>query len=38
MSLPPQVQWKYNHDPEANSPEEELIKVLKQPKNWVELK
>ena len=38
MSLPPQVQWKYNHEPKANSPEEELIKVLKQPKNWVELK
>ena len=38
MSLPPQVQWKYNHEAEANSPEEELIKVLKQPKNWVELK
>ena len=38
MSLPPQVQWKYNHEAEANSPEEELINVLKQPKNWVELK
>ena len=38
MSLPPQVQWKYNHEAEANCPEEELIKVLKQPKNWVELK
>ena len=37
MSLPPVVQWKYNHEPEVNSPEEALIKVLKQPKNWVDL-
>lgn len=37
MSLPPHVQWKYNHEPTDHSPEAELIKVLKQPKNWVEL-
>lgn len=35
MSLPPQVQWKYDHQPEENSPEAELIAVLKSPKNWV---
>jgi coproporphyrinogen III oxidase len=35
MSLPPHVQWKYNHEPEQNSEEEELIKVLQKPKNWV---
>jgi coproporphyrinogen III oxidase len=35
MSLPPQVQWKYDYQPEENSPEAELIAVLKSPKNWV---
>ncbi|MCH9660536.1 MAG: oxygen-dependent coproporphyrinogen oxidase [Bacteroidetes bacterium] len=35
MSLPPQVQWRYDHHPEAGSKEEELIKVLQNPKDWV---
>ena len=35
MSLPPQVQWRYNHHPEAGSEEERLIQVLKEPKEWV---
>jgi len=35
MSLPPHVQWKYNHHPEKNSEEEKLIKVLQQPQEWV---
>lgn len=35
MSLPPTVQWKYNQQPEENSEEEKLLKVLKKPKNWV---
>jgi coproporphyrinogen III oxidase len=35
MSLPPVVQWKYDHHPEAGSEEEKLIKVLIHPKNWV---
>lgn len=35
MSLPPQVQWKYDHQPEIGSEEERLIKVLKKPKAWV---
>ena len=35
MSLPPRVQWRYNHQPEANSEEEKLINVLKNPINWV---
>ncbi|WP_299272363.1 oxygen-dependent coproporphyrinogen oxidase [uncultured Psychroserpens sp.] len=35
MSLPPHVQWVYDHHPEPGSKEEELINVLKQPKNWV---
>ena len=35
MSLPPHVQWVYNHHPEKGSDEEKLIHVLKHPKNWV---
>ena len=34
MSLPPHVQWRYDHNPEPDSPEEELIKVLQNPKDW----
>ena len=36
MSLPPQVQWRYDHHPKPDSEEERLLKVLKQPKNWVD--
>lgn len=35
MSLPPNVQWTYDHHPAPNSKEEALIEVLKHPKNWV---
>ena len=35
MSLPPKVQWVYDHQPAPNSEEEKLIRVLKTPKNWV---
>lgn len=35
MSLPPTVQWKYNHHPEEGSKEEKLLKVLAKPKDWV---
>lgn len=35
MSLPPHVQWVYDHHPEKGSEEEKLIAVLQQPKNWV---
>jgi coproporphyrinogen III oxidase len=35
MSLPPHVQWRYDHQPEPNSPENKLLKVLQQPKNWI---
>lgn len=35
MSLPPRVQWHYNHRTRTNSPEEELITVLKNPRKWV---
>ncbi len=35
MSLPPHVQWVYNHQPEEGSEEEKLIKVLQNPQEWV---
>ncbi|MFN2261390.1 MAG: oxygen-dependent coproporphyrinogen oxidase [Psychroflexus sp.] len=35
MSLPPHVQWQYDHHPEPNSEEAKLLEVLKSPKNWV---
>ena len=35
MSLPPVVQWKYNHHPEEGSDEAKLLEVLAKPKNWV---
>lgn len=35
MSLPPRVQWIYDHQPEAGSKEEQLVAVLQKPKEWV---
>ncbi|MEM9648207.1 MAG: oxygen-dependent coproporphyrinogen oxidase [Bacteroidota bacterium] len=35
MSLPPHVQWKYDHHPVPGSEEEKLIEVLQSPKEWV---
>ena len=35
MSLPPHVQWVYNHIPDAESEEEKLINILQHPRNWV---
>ncbi|CAM1340582.1 oxygen-dependent coproporphyrinogen oxidase [Tenacibaculum amylolyticum] len=35
MSLPPTVQWKYNHHPEEGAPEAKLLEVLAKPKAWV---
>jgi coproporphyrinogen III oxidase len=35
MSLPPKVQWAYDHHPEAGSREAELLEVLKNPRAWV---
>ncbi len=35
MSLPPHVQWRYDHHPEKGSEEEKLIQVLKHPVAWV---
>ena len=35
MSLPPHVQWVYDHHPENGSEEEKLINVLEAPREWV---
>lgn len=36
MSLPPHVQWIYDYHPEKDSEEEKLIRVLKNPIDWIE--
>ncbi|WP_339626426.1 oxygen-dependent coproporphyrinogen oxidase [uncultured Maribacter sp.] len=35
MSLPPHVQWRYDHHPKKGSEEERLLNVLMKPKEWV---
>ncbi|WP_373074038.1 oxygen-dependent coproporphyrinogen oxidase [Zeaxanthinibacter enoshimensis] len=35
MSLPPAVQWKYDHHPAPGSEEDRLVKILEHPKDWV---
>ena len=35
MSLPPHVQWVYDHHPATGSPEEALVNVLREPKDWI---
>ena len=35
MSLPPRVQWVYDHHAEKGSEEEKLVEVLENPKNWI---
>lgn len=35
MSLPLTARWEYSHKPTPRSPEEELIDVLKKPRDWV---
>jgi coproporphyrinogen III oxidase len=35
MSLPPHVQWHYDHHPAEGSDEEKLIQVLEKPINWL---
>ena len=34
MSLPPRVQWVYDHQPESESEEEKLLQVLRSPRKW----
>jgi len=35
MSLPPVAHWKYNAIPEAGSREEELLQILREPREWI---
>ena len=35
MSLPPHVQWIYDHKPEVGSEEEKLVEVLTKSRQWV---
>jgi coproporphyrinogen III oxidase len=35
MSLPPHVQWHYNHMPDPDTEEARLLEVLSKPKKWV---
>jgi coproporphyrinogen III oxidase len=35
MSLPPHVQWHYDHHPVAGSEEEKVLKVLEKPVDWI---
>ncbi|MDC7995066.1 oxygen-dependent coproporphyrinogen oxidase [Altibacter sp. HG106] len=35
MSLPPHVQWRYDHQPVPGSEEEKLQNVLQHPRSWV---
>ena len=35
MSLPPFVQWRYDHQAVAGGEEEKLLEVLKTPKEWI---
>jgi coproporphyrinogen III oxidase len=36
MSLPPQANWEYNHQPEAGSAEEQTLSYLKKGITWVD--
>lgn len=35
MSLPPRARWVYDHQPEAGSEEEKLLRVCLNPKDWI---
>ena len=35
MSLPPHVQWHYDHHPVVGSEEEKVVKVLEKPVDWL---
>jgi coproporphyrinogen III oxidase len=34
MSLPPVVRWCYDHHPEPGSPEDRLLQVIRNPRDW----
>ena len=35
MSLPPLVRWTYDHQPEAGTPEAQLVQTLRAPREWI---
>jgi coproporphyrinogen III oxidase len=35
MSLPLTARWQYQHEPKKGTREERLVKVLKEPVEWV---
>lgn len=35
MSLPPEVRWDYDYEPEPDTPEARLLKVMREPQDWV---
>jgi len=35
MSMPPKVQWHYNYQPEAGSPEANLVPLFLQRTDWL---
>lgn len=35
MSLPPRARWDYDFHPSADSDEEKLLKILREPRNWI---
>jgi coproporphyrinogen III oxidase len=35
MSLPPIVKWRYNWQPESDSPEAELYDKFLKPRDWI---
>ncbi len=36
MSLPPQVRWRYDWQPEPGSPEAKLYEIFLKPRNWLD--
>ena len=36
MSLPLEARWEYMHAPKSGSKEEEILEVLRNPRDWVE--
>lgn len=35
VSAPPLIAWRYNVTPQPGSPEDELMQVLRKPREWV---
>lgn len=35
MSLPETARWEYDHHPQPGSPEEEILKIFRNPRDWI---